>query len=457
MIKKIEIGLRSNMKRYGTSNLARDDYEFLPAHIDVIDKPPSPKARVTAGLITAFLAVVLVWSFIGELDIHAGAHGKIMVSSHSKVVQPLEQGEVVRIHVKDGQYVSKGDILIELNTVDVKAEISRLTQQLNQLTFDSFRLRSLLSEAPIDHFHSRVTNKSRLADMMLLQLRSELDENSAVLEQLAAEKEVNLAQQKANQNDLDSLLSLKSNVDMRLDARRTLAKSKAIARVELLEQEKEYLDVVRTINSLHAQDLVLKAQHSSINEQIDSLLAKNKNTYYQELNQVEVEQGQVKQELVKAHERLRRKTLRSPVNGIVQQLVIHTVGGVVEPAQALMVIVPAQAKLEAEVSVLNKDVGFVLPGQSVAIKVDSFPFTKYGTISGEVLYISKDAVQDEQLGLVFPARVSLSREDIVVDNSTINLSAGMSIMAEIKTGKRRVIEYLLSPLQQYQSEALRER
>lgn len=122
-----------------------------------------------------------------------------------------------------------------------------------------------------------------------------------------------------------------------------------------------------------------------------------------------------------------------------------------------MVIVPEAAQLEAEVKVLNKDIGFVVAGQAVEIKVDSFPFTKYGTIPGEVLHVSRDAVKDQQLGYVFPARVKLNAEEILVDESWVPLTAGMSINAEIKTGTRRVIEYLLSPLQRYQAEAMRER
>lgn len=122
-----------------------------------------------------------------------------------------------------------------------------------------------------------------------------------------------------------------------------------------------------------------------------------------------------------------------------------------------MVIVPQDAHLEAEVNILNKDIGFVRAGQPVEIKVDSFPFTKYGTISGELLHVSKDAVEDERLGYVFPARIRLANDKILVDDTWVTLGAGMSLVAEVKTGSRRLIEYLLSPLQQYQSEAMRER
>lgn len=456
-LKMIASALRDQQRESDIIKRQRADYEFLPAHLDVLEKPPAPKARLIAIVLTMFLILIVMWSIIGRLDIHAAAQGKLMVSSHSKIIQPLDQGEVTAIHVKDGQRVNKGDKLIELNTIDIKAENERLAQQILHFNLEVARLNALLTSDPLAHFIPPAQASLFDINKSKAYLKSEVDEAVATIDQLKAELQVNVTQQQANQHDLSSLDKLKGNIDKRLTARRSLAASKSIAQVELLEQEKELLDVERSMNSLHAQDAVLQAEHNSINEQISSLLAQKRREYYEELTQIEINLSQVNQELVKSQENLRRQTLLSPVNGIVQQLSMHTVGGVVTPAQALMVVVPDNAILEAQVNVLNKDIGFVLSGQTVEIKIDSFPFTKYGTIRGEVLHISQDAVEDEQLGLVFPARIKLSRSDILVEESLISLSAGMSVMAEITTGDRRVIEYLLSPLQQYQSEAMRER
>jgi hemolysin D len=163
------------------------------------------------------------------------------------------------------------------------------------------------------------------------------------------------------------------------------------------------------------------------------------------------------QDVIKAQERSRLQTLRAPVDGVVQQLVIHTVGGVVTPAQELMVIVPADTRIEVQVMVLNKDIGFVHTNQRAEIKIESFPFTKYGTIDGKVLHISRDAVQDEKLGLIYPARVEMAKSTILSGNKEVRLTPGMVTTVEIKTGKRRLIEYILAPLQRYQDESMRER
>ena len=122
-----------------------------------------------------------------------------------------------------------------------------------------------------------------------------------------------------------------------------------------------------------------------------------------------------------------------------------------------MAVVPAEDALEVEATVLNKDIGFVRVGQEVTVKIESFPYTRFGYLTGKVLSVSHDAAQDEKMGLVFPALVKLDKATLVVDGVKVSLSPGMALSVEIKTGKRRVIDYLLSPLREYSSESLRER
>ncbi len=149
--------------------------------------------------------------------------------------------------------------------------------------------------------------------------------------------------------------------------------------------------------------------------------------------------------------------LTAPVTGVVQQLVIHTVGGVVTEAQPLMAIVPSDETIEVEAMVENKDIGFIEPGQVAVIKLETFPYTRYGYVEGIVENVSYDAVQDEQRGLIFPARIRLNKTFFTIDGVKVHLTSGMSVTAEIKTGKRRVIDYFLSPLREYKDEGLRER
>jgi hemolysin D len=180
--------------------------------------------------------------------------------------------------------------------------------------------------------------------------------------------------------------------------------------------------------------------------------------------------------VVKATERSKLQRLTAPVDGTVQQLAVHTVGGVVTPAQPLLEVVPRGSKLEIEAVVANKDVGFVHAGQEAEIKVDTFNFTKYGMLHGHVQSVSADAVQrdrnpsatqsatdqkstdDGKAGdLAYTARVTLDQTQMDVDGAAVNLSPGMAVTVEIKTGSRRIISYLLSPLLRFKQESLRER
>ena len=165
----------------------------------------------------------------------------------------------------------------------------------------------------------------------------------------------------------------------------------------------------------------------------------------------------VSQDVVKAARRRAVQRLVSPVDGVVQQLAVHTVGGVVTPGQQLMVVVPRDAPLEVEAWVENKDVGFVRPGQPVEVKVETFPFTRYGTVAGRVTGLSRDAVSVERLGLVYAARVSLDRSAVRVEERDVALAPGMAVTVEIAIGRRRVLDFFLSPLLRRTHESLRER
>ncbi|MCV2363451.1 HlyD family efflux transporter periplasmic adaptor subunit [Paucibacter sp. DJ1R-11] len=143
--------------------------------------------------------------------------------------------------------------------------------------------------------------------------------------------------------------------------------------------------------------------------------------------------------------------------GTVQQLAVHTPGGVVTPAQVLLVLVPDDAEVTAEVVLENKDMGIVHPGQMAEVKLETFAFTRYGTIPAQVKSISADAVSDEKRGAIFPATLVLHQTHLQVDGRPVKLVPGMNLSAEIKTGKRRIIEYLLNPVQRHVQESLKER
>lgn len=435
----------------------RDEYEFQPGYLEIIERPPAPWTRRTVLSLTLLLVLALLWSIIGRLDINARSSGRLLVSSNSKVVQSMELGEVAEIHVRDGLQVKAGDLLISLNRIGVEAQVTELQEQLLYNRLEKARLQALLTDNPPAAFRAPDGAIATQVAMTSRYLQSEWQNVIENLESLDSQKGVNRASQKARQQEIKVLEKLAGNVNVRLEATRTLVERNMLAKMDFLEQERERLDIDRQLAQAQSTIDVLKAEYVSLQEQRDSYLAKTHRDYFDRLNEIEGTIAIMSQKLIQAQEKSRLYRLRAPVDGVVQQLAVHTRGGVVQPAQQLMVIVPDNQALEAEVMVLNKDVGFVRQGQAAAVKVDAFPYTRYGTIGAEVVYVSRDSVQDDTLGLVFPARLKLAGNTIAVEENQVPLQADMSITAEIRTGDRRVIDYLLSPLQQYQSEAMRER
>jgi hemolysin D len=239
----------------------------------------------------------------------------------------------------------------------------------------------------------------------------------------------------------------------------------------LVEQQEEF-----NVQKSHLQET--EAAIAAIRETRGQAAAEYRHTLSDELAKAEQKANGLAQDLIKAEQRTRLQLLTASVDGVVQQLAIHTVGGVVTPAQPLLVVVPSDSRLEIEAMVSNRDIGFVHTGQDVEIKVDTFNFTRYGLLHGQVLSVSQDAViRDRQqngsggrpLGtanetsepkgqeLNYSARISLDRIQMQIDDKMVNLSPGMAVTVEIKTGSRRILSYLLSPLLRYRQETLRER
>lgn len=261
----------------------------------------------------------------------------------------------------------------------------------------------------------------------------------------------------AREHELKDVHALIINIKKRLNAYSALNKKQIISEKEFLEQERELL-MAKKEKTIKLSDLaILNSQHHSLKEKLNKLQAQKTQEWYEKYRQAEFNHASFEQELFKDQERDQLKIVRSPVDGTVQQLATHTIGAVLQPAQQLMVIVPDNDVQLAEVKILNKDIGFIREGQSATVKIDAFPYTRYGTIEGEVISISRDSTQDEQLGLIFLGQIGLNKKSLLVENKEVELTPGLSITAEVKTEKRRVIDYLLSPIQEYTSTAMREK
>jgi hemolysin D len=439
---------------------SEDELAFLPAHLELTDTPVSPASRWIMRTIMAFFCVALLWAIFGKLDIVAVAPGKTVVGSRTKVIQPAETAVVKRILIKDGQTVKRGDLLIELDATGTGADYAKAGEALVAARLAELRLRAV-SDAldtgkpprmqPAEGLPpARFQSEQQLASSQFEAYQAKRHSLNAAIAQRQAELQT-------VQSMIGPLAETAKIATTRAQDFAKLVEGKYVGRHDYLLREQERIAAERDLAAQRSRLVETQSALSGAREELQLLAADMRQQILDGLRQATEQIGQFSPEVAKTGQRDKLMQLRAPVDGTVQQLAMHTVGGVVTPAQPLLAIVPSEESLEVEATVLNKDIGFVRPGQRATIKIESFPYTRYGYLEGIVESVSHDAAQDEKMGLVFPARVRLNSATLMIDGVKVALTPGMSLSAEIKTGKRRVIDYLLSPLRRHRAEALRER
>lgn len=434
--------------------------EFLPAALELQETPVSPAPRIVMWLLITFCAIALLWSIFGRIDVVATAQGKIIPSGGSKIIQPMETATVKAIHVRDGQQVKAGDVLIELDATTAAADVTRIGNDYLTSRLQAARSRAMLAA---------MDNNKHPALPELKDVPAERKAHEQIiLEGQYSEYQAKLASIDANIARREAELRSTQEVVRKLEQTVPIARQRAQDYKNLVDKnfvsnhgylEKEQIRIEQEAD-LATQRSRIKELAAALNEgrsQRTALIAETRRVTLDTLNEAEQKTTGNSQELIKAEVRDQLMRLTAPVDGTVQQLAIHTVGGVVTPAQALMVVVPKDNTLEVEAFLENKDIGFVNAGQEAAVKVETFPFTKYGTIDSKVIHVSHDAIQDEKRGLIYSTRVRLAKATMQVEDKLINLTPGMAVTVEVKTASRRVIEYFLSPLMTYKDESLRER
>jgi hemolysin D len=457
-----------------------DEMEFLPAAIEIIETPPLPAGRIIAGCISLFFAIAILWACLGSVDIIATASGKIVPTGRTKVIQPLESGVVHAIHVQDGQKVKAGDVLIEIDTTVSASERDRLKNDYTQATLDTARLKAALNldGDPTRNFTSPEGATETQVTLQKTLLSNQVDEIRAKLSDLDHQIAQNTGNRDAVASTIVKLTESIPYLQKRADARKYLLDKGYGSKLDYLAAQQ---DLVEHQQELEVQKGRLAEAEGAIaahKEQRRQAEDEYQHGNLKDLAEAEQKSASLHEQLLQAAQKYRLQTLAAPVDGTVQQLAVHTEGGVVTPAQVLMSIVPADSRLEIEAMVSNKDIGFVHAGQEAEIKIDTFNFTRYGLIHGHVQSVSEDAIarqkpqgqvddkrqtggesdtsEPEGQELVYSARVALDRTQMQIDDRLVNLGPGMAVTVEIKTGSRHVIEYLLSPLLRHKQQAMRE-
>lgn len=441
-----------------------EELAFLPAHLELTDTPLSVAPKWAARLIMAFALLALLWSWFGHIDIVATATGKISSGSRSKTIQPLETAVVKAIYVRDGQHVKKGETLVELEAIGSDSDVAQSEQalqaaQLSKLRYEAV-LTALNTQTPphIDVAQAQSLNIAQ-TDIEAAQIlaQNQYQAWAAQDAQLHSALRGHQAELQSAKAQEQKLISVGIIENQKTADYQKLKADNFISEHAYLEQQSKSISNQNDLKSTRSQIQQIQAAISQA-EQNRHLNTQNlKRDTLDALRQANEQIDQYQSQTNKAKQRQQLMRIQSPVDGTVQELATYTLGGVVQAAQKIMVIAPNDEQMEVEALVLNKDIGFVHAGQDVVIKIESFPYTRYGYITGKVKSISHDAMTHEQLGLVYTALISLDKHTLTIEGKTIHLTAGMNVTAEIKTGKRRVLDYLLSPLQTKIDESFRER
>lgn len=442
----------------------RDEAAFLPAHLELTESPISAFPKWSARLIMLFLLIAVVWAYLGKVEVVTVAQGKITSSSRSKTIQPFETAVVKNVFVKNGEKVRQGQLLIELTAMGVETDFSKSEETLKTMALSQLRLNMLLGSIENEVEPDLIAPKSPNITLSEQQIEQE---NSLALSQYqawVAQKKRLLAlieqkqqERKTVEGNITKLTQIQRYEKERTRDLQKLYQQKSASKHEYYEQQNKQLEVENNLGIQQNRLAEIDKTIQQTTQEYQTFITSFKRDLLDELKKVSDTLLQTELELDKAKQRQNFMEIRSPINGVMQQLQTYTIGGVVTTAQTLMVIAPEDDQLEVEAFITNQDIGFVKTGQAVVLKIVAFPYTRYGYITGKVKHISLDAIQDEKLGYVFATTILMDRNFLNIQDTPIYLKQGMQVSAEIKTDKRNVMDYFLSPLRTTIDESLRER
>jgi hemolysin D len=433
--------------------------DFLPAALEVAERPVSPTARVTTWVLLIGLTLTVIWTVFGRVDVVASAPGTLIPTGNIKLVQSPGTGVVRAIYVRNGDFVRKGQALLDLDPTIVGADLAAAEKALAAAELDMARGRAIadaLSGRGL-RFTAPAGTPPEVADTQRRLIAAQLAEIEASSASLAAARSTALSDASAARATVARLADTVPILDRQIDRMNRLDAKGYAPGQRLLEMQRQRRQEVGERDVALTQISRGQSEARKLDQQIRETREQALRTALADLAKAEGEAILRREEVTKARQMNRFQRLVAPVDGTVQQMEVHTVGGVVEAAKPLMTVVPSRGALEVQAKVLNKDIGFIRKGQEASVKLEAFSFTRYGAVPGHVRSISRDAVQDKDLGLVYIATITLDRSFVDADGRRYPLAPGLAATVDVKTGSRRIVSYLISPLQTSISQAGRER
>lgn len=427
-----------------------DTHEFKPLLAEIEDEPLHPLGRTTFWVVVSAIVFFGGWTWFGKVDVVVSARGRVIPQGEIKILQPLTTGVVSSILVKEGDFVKKDQVLMEIDPSGTEPELASMQDNAGQLELELLRLDAILNQQPFQPPAGRynagpVMVQQKLYASTLARLQKQVQTKEEELQQINEQ----LSAAEAEYNRLQALLAVAEDKLTRLKPVRDL-----VSQDQYSGAESEVTSLRGNLAASYHKGKELRAAARRNRSELAVIVEVERDKTLAEIADKQNKLGYLRADIEKTTYINARQQLVAPVDGFVNKLLIHTVGGVVSPAEKLIALVPAGSPLLISALVQNKDIGFIAEAMEASIKVDTFNFQKYGTLAGRVSHVASDSMEDKELGLVYDVYVEPRATSLMVEGVLTPITTGMSVTAEIKVGKRRIIEFFIYPLIKYLDEGL---
>lgn len=427
-----------------------DRHEFKPLLAEIEDEPLNPLGRTIFWVIVVAIVFFGGWTYFGKVDVVVSARGKVVPVGEIKILQPLTTGVVSKILVKEGDFVKKDQVLMEIDPSSTAPELASMQEDAKHLELDLLRLDAVFNHRP---FQPQIERYG--AELVAVQQKLHASTTARIQKQVQAKEEelqqVNeqLAAAEADYKRVQELLDIARDKFTRLEPVRDL-----VSKDQYAQAESEFKSYSGNLVSAEHKSKELRASAKRVRSELRVIVESERDKNLTESAEKQNKLNYLQANIEKTTYINAKQQMVAPVDGFINKLLIHTVGGVVSPAEKLIALVPASSPLIISALVQNKDIGFIAQGMEASVKVDTFNFQKYGTIDGRVSHVASDSIEDKEQGLVYEVYVEPRKTSLMVEGVSTPITIGMSVTAEIKVGKRRIIEFFIYPLIKYLDEGI---
>lgn len=418
----------------------------------------SPRGgRAIVWLTLLLLILVISWMYYSEIEEVTRGMGKVIPSSQVQIVQNLEGGILSELHAREGDIVKKGQLLMRLDETRFSAPYQESRLKFLALTARAARLQAETEGKEMVVPHEVFKERSDIASretQLYLSRQSELNATIDVLKEQVIQRKQELAELREENRELNRTYKL---LKREIDLTKPLVEQGAVSEVEVLRLERDASAMLGDIAATRLAIPRVKSKLSEAEKVIEEEMLKFANAAKRELNEVQVELEAMSAMETALADRLDRTSVRSPVYGTVKQVLVNTVGGVVQPGMNLVEIVPLEDTLLVEAQIKPSDIAFLRPKQKAMVKFTAYDFTIYGGLEAELEHISADSITDEQGNSHYLVRVRTNQNYLEGKGGKLPIIPGMVTTVDILTGKKTILSYLLKPVLRARHMALRER